>query len=260
VDSDTTEATSGHVYVASESIGQAPLFGSFDIEVTTSTGNSSLVTIEHDSSAEGLHLQLLKAPGVAESGLSVDVQRTTNGIGGGYAWTVTFAAPKQESDAMTGIATGWIPTIQASAFPSGGRLGGTGASFEVVEGKVAGLVDDAQVVVAAGLVTDTIHEVQRITCAASTNGYQPISPDALKTFTLFFRGYTTEPISIYAAPTPNELPSCLPAGGPSPCAGDGSTLQEKLEALPTVNSIRVDFPGRTINNSSDLGTDGKPLT
>ena len=58
--------------------------------------------------------------------------------------------------------------------------------FDVVEGKVAGLFDDAQVVEAAGFVTETVHEVQKLTCAASASGSQATSPDADSFFYLSF--------------------------------------------------------------------------
>ena len=124
------------------------------------------------------------------------------------------------------------------------EVDGTGAGVALKNRVVSGLAGNhTQAIVTAAPYPAVIAEVQEFSCSARPVGYgaddgDP-SPLEAETFTISFRGQTTPPISIYAAPTPEDLPACSPAGGPKPCAGDGSTLKEMLESLPAVGSISL---------------------
>ena len=258
--------TDAEVYTSTQSNGLSPLFGTFDLSLSKAQGAAaeSPITIAHDASSSAVRDAVLALPSLRDAGVSLDVTRDGPGAGGAYAWTLTFAAAAQTSGAGPGSSRGplgagagggaELPLVSLA----GSKLGGTGAGVSLKNRVVSGLAGNhTQAIVSAAPYPEVITEVQHFSCAARPTGYGANGADLsalnAETFTISFRGQTTGPISIYAAPTPEDLPACLPAGGPKPCAGDGSSLKEKLEALPAIGAT-------TVTNVHPLADDGTTTT
>ena len=83
---------------------------------------------------------------------------------------------------------------------------------------------------------ETVAEVQRFSCS---------SMNSSATFRLALLGRETELIRTSDRVSPRDLPACTTNMDgvvfPSPCAGDGSTLLEKLEKLELVRSVSVEL-------------------
>ncbi|CAM9371235.1 unnamed protein product, partial [Phaeothamnion confervicola] len=106
------------------------------------------------------------------------------------------------------------------------NLTGNGAALRVSQKRVLSPPPPAYVVATATPLPPVVSEVQTFTC-------QELGSTAGAFFTLSFRGETTAFIAAGAVAAPFMLPPCSWRRG-VPCRGDGSSVQEKLQALSTV--------------------------
>ena len=113
----------------------------------------------------------------------------------------------------------------------------------------------------------SVAEVQRIVCGSNASLPEDgllqsaLSPDMLS---FSFRNASTAPIWIHSFVSPNLLPSCsdpvLNTG--VPCAGDGSTLQEHLQALTSLPYVTISTnstSGRVCPSAEDRDAAGQEV-
>jgi len=226
LDVDTTDilGTGAHVYISTENAGASSLAGSFRLDLSL-VGSQTLSTrwLAFDSTAGEVTDALIATEAFSVRDISVSRQVQDRGpLGSLYRWTVSFLRD------IWGGAEGEnvLPNLTVGA----SNLTGSGAN---VVTRMQSRADDSNasstLIVIGATAPPKTSEVQSILC--STHG--------LKTNVSFsFRGVSTGPIGIHTVLSPRDLPPCK-VQGPKPCAGDGSSLEERLSALRTVGRVLI---------------------
>ncbi|CAM9173076.1 unnamed protein product, partial [Hapterophycus canaliculatus] len=232
---DEVTGTDAGVRVTTLANGVAPVRGSLSLVVSGVRGETPQATapLPHDSSVDTITSALSALQPVQSVGVLVEVVRNGPFAGGGHSWSIAFKSPNSSATGnefpdFTNFPT--VGVLQANITGTGGRV--------QVERREAHETPAAEHVVslAAPLSAETPEE-QLIGCSLSGATLSEAELAGVS-FVLTFRGETTEEMAPGTIINPDGLPACgeLASG---PCRGDGTTLKERLEALPTVGTINV---------------------
>ena len=219
----------GAVYVNRLNQGHAPLAGEYSLKLwDVPDAQPALITVP--TTATSSDLQALVAPHLP-SPYAIEVSSTTSEtpVASAALSGTTYAA------AYTVKITPAGPTLSLHS----SSVTGTNAKVKLASSsalKTVYPITTHKVRTSASAFSDVV-EIQDIICQ---------SDNAAESFTLTFRGQTTAPISAGDYPRKDQVPLCthnvtMPSGvpTPSPCRGDGSSLEEKLEQLTSISSVTI---------------------
>jgi len=231
-DNGDTLSGGGEVFVNTVTNGEAPLGGTFELRCNLGgVACSSSINLNVHSTALKMDELLNTIPEI-NSNFGVSVVKSSSGAG--YSYAVTFSHLDEEG-------SGPYPRL----FISSRQLTGNSAAVSVSSSNNNFFFDSQSTestsvnykITSFANLPSVIGEVQELVCGRPTT--HPGTPAT--TFTVSFNGVTSATISIDDYLSPSLLPDCLinDPDSPSPCKNDGSTLEEKLEAMSSVGNVTV---------------------